>query len=185
MTGTECDPFDECVHEQFISLVQEHNMLLGRFERYQFARGLTCAEIERLRSYAEDLAFERDRLSPHLAISNQEEMGQMAQAVDRMLRLAPLSTSYVLRRAGGAPKIARPAGSVIVIVAKWLLNDAAYRDIIDPAIADMRKDVFGALQAGQPRRAKWFVFCGYCRILYPLLAGVLKTVFALLRKSGA
>jgi hypothetical protein len=82
-------------------------------------------------------------------------------------------------------RIAQPAGSVLVILAKWLLNDAAYRDIIEPAIIDMRNDVFDALKAGQPNRAKWFVFCGYCRILYPLAAGIIKTVFAFWRKSGA
>ena len=103
------------------------------------------------------------------------------------VNIAPLS--YQLRREHPKSelpaKIQRPPGWWFVSITQWLFSDAAYRDCIEPGILDMRVEVYRALQARQYRRARVLEWCGYLWIVRPFLAGIWKTVLALMRISGA
>lgn len=83
------------------------------------------------------------------------------------------------------PHLIRPPGGVLLRVGRFLLKQTDFQRYVEPHVADIHHEYFAALAAHERWRAKWIVFRGYMKVLSPLIAGVVSTLKALWRISGA
>jgi hypothetical protein len=82
------------------------------------------------------------------------------------------------------PRIAMPPVHALVVVGSFLLSRAAYVRYIEPFVDDIRCEHYKALQEGSNARAMWVIIRGYWYVLRPLLAGIWRSIVALVRATS-
>jgi hypothetical protein len=118
-------------------------------------------------------------------IGKREKSAPVMLVIEALDRIRRKQSELAAQRSENVPRIARPPGWWLVSITSWLFTDAAQRDLIEPAIADMRLEVYKALQQGQRVRAKWLECCAYVGLGWAFLEATIKTIRSLWRKTGA
>jgi hypothetical protein len=68
---------------------------------------------------------------------------------------------YVEAPSEATTKISRPPGSLLRSVADFFCSIPTMTNVVDPAIADMQFEIYEALKAHRPQKARWILIRGY------------------------
>ena len=75
---------------------------------------------------------------------------------------------------GDSAKVSPPPGSLLRSVADFLCSIGTMTNVVEPAIADMQFEIFEALNANRPQKARWALIRGYWGVIVAI--GLVQTL---------
>lgn len=124
---------------------------------------------------------------------NQREIRQFILEMNALIHRRDVvkagDKSIVLRRVIQTRRrrrvIAAAPASTLMSLGRLLLSKDAYKRYVEAHIADIHFEYFAALKANRAGLARWILVRGYLNVFRPFFAGVVATIRALWRISGA